>query len=503
MSVKQTEVKMRRTVLDNLDWGSDEFVESYANIKSKAKLPDKVTSKNVYKDVIHLAWPTFIEFMLASLTSMVDMMMVGNLGPAAISSVSLATQPKFILMTIFQSMATGSTALVARCRGANNQERANHFMRQSLMLTLILSSISTILGLIFIEPLIRLMGEAEPEVFADTVVYLRIQIYSLIPMALTFCTTAVLRGVGKTRASMVYNLVANAVNVVFNYLLIEGHFGFPRLEVAGASLATAIGQVVAFVIAMIVITRPKNYLRLRFTDSFKLDFSSLREIAKIGLPAMLENVVMRVGVIIFTRVVVGLGTVQFATHNVCMNINSMSFMTGNAFATAATSLMGQSLGKKRPDMGEVYVKYTRRLGLCFACLLMVLFAVFGGTVVSWYNNEPEIVETGRIIMLFVAFLQPFQNSQFITAGSLRGAGDTKSIARIILITTVGVRAGLAVLLVTVFDLGLYGGWTAIVLDQLLRSVLVIGRYNSGKWKKIRVNIHASSKAAVSGEKDNK
>ncbi len=499
-NVEKPAIKMRKTVLDGLDWGTDAFVESHSDKKTRAQLPDHVSSKSVYKDIINLAWPTFIELMLASLTSMVDMMMVGNLGASAISSVSMATQPKFILMTVFQSMCTGSTALVARCRGANDPERANHFMRQSLALTLFLASVSTVLGLVFIEPLIKIMGKAEPEVFAGTVSYLRIQIYSLIPMALTFCITAVLRGVGKTRASMVYNLIANVVNVVFNYLLIEGHFGFPRMEVAGASLATAIGQVVAFVIAIIVITRPHNYLQIHLRDSFKPDIASLKEIAKIGFPAMLENVIMRVGVIIFTRTVVGLGTVKFATHNVCMNINSMSFMTGNAFANAATSLMGQSLGKKRPDMGEVYVKYTRRLGLCFAGLLIVLFSCFGGFIVSLYNDDPEIIETGRIIMLFVAFLQPFQNSQFITAGSLRGAGDTKSIAKIIMITTVGVRAGLALLLVNVLHLGLYGAWTAMVLDQLLRSVLVIHRYNSGKWKKIRVNIHASSKD-VSSEPD--
>lgn len=244
---------------------------------------------------------------------------------------------------------------------------------------------------------------------------------------------------------------------------------------------------------MIVITRPSSYLRIKLGDNFKPDIASLKEIAKIGLPAMLENVIMRVGVIIFTRVIVGLGTIEFATHNVCMNINSMSFMTGNAFANAATSLTGQSLGKKRPDMSEVYTKYTRNLGLCFAFLLMILFAVFGGFIVGLYNNDPQIVNTGRIIMLYVAFLQPFQNSQFITAGSLRGAGDTRSIAKIILVTTVGVRAGLAVLLVSVLHLGLYGAWAGIVLDQLLRSILVIRRYNSGKWKKIRVNINASSK----------
>ena len=120
---QQTEkqkANIRKTVLDGLEWGTDEFVEEHASKKTKATLPEGVHGGAVCKDIVHLAWPTFIELTLASLTSMVDMMMVGNLGPSAISSVSLAAQPKFILMTVFMSMCTGSTALVARCRGAND-----------------------------------------------------------------------------------------------------------------------------------------------------------------------------------------------------------------------------------------------------------------------------------------------------------------------------------------------------------------------------------------------
>jgi len=211
-------------------------------------------------------------------------------------------------------------------------------------------------------------------------------------------------------------------------------------------------------------------------------------VAKIGIPAMVENVIMRVAIIIYTRTVTSLGETAYATHNVCMNIQALSFMTGQAFATSATSLMGQSLGRRRPDMGEIYAKYTRRMGLVVSLLLALVFFFFGAPIIRLYTDSAAVVETGKYILMFVAFMQPFQSSQFIIAGGLRGAGDTRSIAIIVTLTTLGVRTGFAVLAVNVFQWGLYGAWAALVADQLLRSLLVLMRFNSGKWKTIKVKI---------------
>ena len=475
--------------LEAVEIGSDEFLKEYSTKRSKtAPIPEGVTSKGGYRDIVRIAWPTLIELTLAQLTSMFDLMMVGNLGQTAIASVSLATQPKFILLTVFMSMNVGATALVARCKGAGQQERANYFMRQAMVFNLFFAVISTVIGLLFTRQLVGIMNPPTEATWAGGTEYLRIQLYCLIPLALTFTITAVLRGVGNTKTAMIYNLVANVVNVIGNYLLIEGHFGFPAMGVAGASLATIIGQFVAFVIAAVVILRPGQYLRLRFRDGFKPDFGAIGEIAKIGIPAMIENVIMRVAIIIYTRQVAGLGETDYATHNICMNIQALSFMTGQAFATSATSLMGQSLGRRRPDMGEVYTSRCRRMGLVVAMLLALLFFFFGQQIVKLYNDEPDIVQSGGRILMFVAFMQPFQSSQFIIAGGLRGAGDTRSIAIIVMVTTLGVRAGLATLTISVLHWGLYGAWIALVADQLLRSLLVLMRYNSGKWKTIKVKI---------------
>jgi len=226
-------------------------------------------------------------------------------------------------------------------------------------------------------------------------------------------------------------------------------------------------------------------LKLELKQGFKPHGQTLKNMLQIGFPAMVEQLLMRAGIIIFTKTVASLGTVAYATHQVCMNIQALSFMTGQAFAVSATSLVGQSLGRKRTDMAQAYCSKSRSVGFVCAMGMLLLFAFFGGDIVSLYNSDAQIIESGAKIMLFVAFMQPFQSSQFITAGGLRGAGDTKSTAKIIFVTVLLVRPALAILFVNI-GFGLYGAWMAFAADQLLRSALVLRRYYSGKWKLIKV-----------------
>ncbi|MBP3462004.1 MAG: MATE family efflux transporter [Tyzzerella sp.] len=479
-----------QTTLDRLPYGDENLTD---DLKVTKKLPADVKSKELYRDIIRIAWPSFVELLLTQLTSMVDLMMVGSMGgkahpeigTQALAAVGLTTQPKFLLMAAFVAMNTGVTALVARNKGTNDSKQANLVVRQGLLFSFCATIILSILGFIFAKPMVIFMGSTEAIVTKWATQYLQIQMIGFLSFALTSTVTASLRAVGDSKTCMIYNLIANVVNVIFNWLLIYGNLGFPELGVAGASLATVLGQVVAFIIAFIVIIRGNGFLKLEFKLGFKPDKVVLGNMVNIGLPAMVEQLLMRAGMIIFAKTVASLGTTAYATHQVCMNIQALSFMTGQAFAVSATTMMGQSLGKRRTDMAQAYCSRTRKVGLVFSLLLAVVFILFGGEIVGLYNSDPEIIRIGGQIMLFVAFLQPFQSSQFIIAGGLRGAGDTKATAIFTFITVLLVRPIVAIILVK-FGLGLYGAWAAMATDQILRSALVLYRYNSGKWKLIKL-----------------
>ena len=483
-----------QTTLDRLPYGDEQLT---GDLKVTKAIPEGVKARELFQDIVRIAWPSFVELLLTQLASMVDLMMVGSMGGEAhpeigvqaLSAVGLTTQPKFLLMGAFVAMNTGVTALVARYKGQDDKEKANLVVRQGLMLTFCLTLILSILGTVFARPMVIFMGSTEEQVTIWATQYLQIQMIGFMTMALTSTVTAALRAVGDSKTCMIYNLIANLVNVVFNWLLIYGNLGFPALGVAGASLATVLGQFVAFVIALTVLLRGNGFLKLELKLGFKPDNLVLGNVVNIGIPAMIEQLLMRAGMIIFAKTVASLGTTAFATHNVCMNIQALSFMTGQAFAVSATTLMGQSLGKRRTDMAQAYCSRTRSVGFAFSILLAVVFVFFGGTIVSFYNSDPEIIRMGGRIMLFVAFLQPFQSSQFIIAGALRGAGDTKATAMFTFITVLLVRPIVAIILVKI-GFGLYGAWLAMACDQILRSALVLGRYSSGRWKLIKLKNNA-------------
>ena len=479
-----------QTTLDRLPYGETEVS---GELKVTSKLPEGVQSKELYQDIIRIAWPSFVELLLTQLASMVDLMMVGSMGGAdnptigtqALAAVGLTTQPKFLLMAAFVAMNTGVTALVARNKGNNDKEQANLVVRQGLLFTFCATVILSILGVIFARPMVVFMGSTEEIVTRWATQYLQIQMIGFLTMALTSTITASLRAVGDSKTCMIYNLIANLVNVCFNWLLIYGNLGFPALGVAGASLATVLGQLVAFIMAVTVLLRGNGFLKLELKKGFRPDRRVLENMLGIGLPAMVEQLLMRAGMIIFAKTVATLGTTAYATHQVCMNIQALSFMTGQAFAVSATTLMGQSLGKRRTDMAQAYCSRTRTVGFTFSLVLAAVFVFFGGTIVGLYNSDPEIIRMGGRIMLIVAFLQPFQSSQFIIAGGLRGAGDTRTTAIITFITVLLVRPITAIVLVSL-GMGLYGAWFAMAADQVLRSALVLARYQSGKWKNIKL-----------------
>ncbi len=503
MGTKQKlEGKTVYTALDDLPYGAEDDPRATGRVR-KIQIPEGITRGRLYRDVTLIALPSLVELILTQLTSMADQIMVGHLpgqeGINALAAVGLAAQPKFLLMTMIQALNVGATAMIARFRGQQNREKANLVFKHAILLNLGMSVLFMCLGLGFCEPLIRFMGGAgiSEETLMQGVSYLNIQLYGFVPLCLGITVTAALRGIGDTTTPMVYNTVANVVNLFFNYVMIYGHFGVPKMGVAGASLATVIGQTVAFFIAMAVAFGKKHYVYLRFRERFRFDRELMGRVVSIGLPSMVEQLLMRLGVIIYTRQVTGLGDTIYAAHQICMSIQALTFMMGQAFASAATTLIGQSLGKRRYDMAAVYMRMSRNLGIASSLVLMCLMVFLNEEIIGLYKNAPEIIALGAPILILLAGSQPFQADQFIVSGGLRGAGDTRYAAVVTAVTVLGLRTVLCFGLIRFFNLGLWGAWIALVADQCTRTLLMALRYRSGKWKQIgaRHTIHAGAAQA--------
>lgn len=323
-------------------------------LKPEQILGDIPTTKEVYKTSFNISWPCALETVLVSLVGSIDIMMVGGLGAHAIAAVGLTNQPKFILLAMIFSLNVGVTAIVARRKGEQDYYGANSCLRQSIMLSLTISLIMAFLGYFFAYEILEFAGAGD-DVILESVAYYKILMVSIVFTALSLTINAAQRGVGNTRISMKTNITANIFNLIFNYLLINGIWIFPRLEVRGAAIATTIGSIVGCLMSIFSLYHNTNFLEMKAKVNWKFDKKTMRAFLNISGSSVVEQVFMRIGFFSFAKIVAALGTIAFATHQICMNIINLSFCFGDGLGVAASSLVGQNLGAKRPDKAIIYL----------------------------------------------------------------------------------------------------------------------------------------------------
>lgn len=447
------------------------------------------------RTVLTIAAPAVVELVLTSATSLADTVMVGKLGAFAISSVGLTTQPRFIMLATFIALNVGTTALVARFKGQGNKSDAEAVTTQAIILAFFMALILTIPGVLFARQAVLFMG-AGPDTVDAAAGYFRILMFGFVPTVLPIAISALLRGVGDTKISMRYNLTANLANIVFNYLLIYGKFGFPKLGVAGAAIATVLGNTLACGMAFrAILGRPfrqpgkaaSEFIELHFTRrNCAPNLPMLKRIFRIGLPSAAEQLALRVGLLIYTITITALGTDVFAAHQITLTILNLSFVNGQAFGIAATSLTGQALGRGDLEGAKTASAACQKIGAIISTAMGLLMFLFRKPLVMLFTTQPSIVALGASVMILAALIQPFQSSFQIYAGALRGAGDSLYPAISLAVGILGIRPSLSLLLVHVWQFGLFGAWLALAFDQMVRFALIAARYRKGKWVHIKV-----------------
>lgn len=442
-------------------------------------------------EVVNIAWPVFVELLLGSLFGMIDMMMLGrmsdnSLAAASVAAVGMTNQPLFIGLSLIQALNVGGTAMVARYLGAGKQDRIETTLKHTMLLSLVMLAIPlSILGIIFTDNIMRFMG-AQADTLQAGRSYFKIIMVGFIFQAFNMSISAVLRGIGETKTPMRINLKVNFLNVIGNALLIYGLLGFPELGVTGAAISTAASQVIASVLLFRYIAKGKCIIRLNLRKPFKFNKDIIYNLVKIGIPASLEQIFLRIGVLMFVKIVAGLGTVIYAAHQIALSILGLSFQPGQAFGIAASSLVGRALGAKKPSDAEAYAKETRKIGSAIATLMAVIMFFFGAQIVGLYTKDPEIIRNSSTALKIIAIVQPFQSSQFILAGGLRGAGDTFWPLVGTFCGVMLARVVLAYIFVSVLGYGLTGAWMAVLVDQFIRWLFVYIRFKTGKWKYIKI-----------------
>ncbi|MFQ3661800.1 MAG: MATE family efflux transporter [Chloroflexaceae bacterium] len=449
---------------------------------------------SVRRRMFILALPAVGEQLLNTLVGLADVFLVGNLAPAtsealgyhsatALTAAGLGNQFTWLVMVLFMAVGIGATALVARAVGARDRASLARIVRQTVLTGALAGALATALGWLVAEPFLAVLN-APLETRAISAAYIRITAVTFLPTALLLAITASLRGAGDTRTPLLLMLVVNAVNIAVTWLLVNGQLGLPALGVTGAAIGTALARGLGGIAAVGLMLR--GHAGLRLILDWRPDPDMLRRLVRIGLPTAGEQFVFQAALLIFVRFVTNLGTTAYAAHNITITIESVSFLPGMGYAAATGALVGQALGARRPDEAERSACEGLFQGGLMMGILGGFMVLFPARLVSLFTSDPMVIAAATPPLRAAGLVQPALAVSFILLGALRGAGDTRWPLFSRLLTTWVVRLPLTVVVVGWLGGGLPGVWLAMCTDFTLQALMVLWRFNSGKWQKIDV-----------------
>ena len=449
-----------------------------------SRLPEEEQHK-AYRTAWALSWPAGVEGLLYGLTSFIDLAVVSLLGTAGMNAVSIAYQPRTLLVCIVFSLNVGILAVAARYRGENNRDAANRCLKEALVLSAVISAIPLGLAYIFMRPFMLISG-ALPDFLDLAVQYFRHSIPGLYLYCLSTTICAVQRGVGNSRVSLVSNLVGNAVRVIASYALIRGLPGLPPMGILGAAAGSNIGYIVTILIALQSILTKKSYVYLGYRSPDNQEdrkrMNSL--IFRIGSSGLAEQLSYRVGMLIFVRLISILGMAEFNSYVICNGFMGVAYEICAKFGEASAALSGQAIGARRKDMAIVYTDIVQKFGFAVSLLFAFACIFLKYPLINIYTKDPEVIELTARLMYICAFICLLQSVQLIVAGTLRGAGDTRYVAVWTLIITAFLRPLATYFLIYSAGMGVYGAWAAMIMDQGLRYLLFRRRFIHGRWMEV-------------------
>jgi len=447
-------------------------------------LQTRLTEGTTLHRVLTLAWPSVMEQSLVTLIGLVDAYIVGHLGAAALAGVGLGGQVLNLTAALFGAVGVGATALIARSIGAQEPEEANRLARQAFVLALVVGLLAAAIAFVFAVPIMRGFGAA-PDVIVAGSAWLRVVAPSFALLGVLLVGTASLRGAGDTRTPLAVMIAVNVVNVVVALTFTRGLLGMPKLGVVGSGLGAMSGQIIGGATVIFLLARGRGQLKLGWRLP-RPDFDRLRRILNIGLPAGAEQVLLQVALVNLAVVIAGFGTAAYAAHQVGLRISALSFLPGWGFSVAATTLVGQELGARRPERARRATYVSFWLALIVMSGMGLFLLLFDAPILRLFTDDAAVIREGVVVIRTCALIQPVMAASFVFSGGLRGAGDTRTTMLITVGSIWALRLVAAYVLGSLLGLGLLGAWLGVGVDFSFRALLFWLRFRGGKWAALRV-----------------
>lgn len=428
-----------------------------------------------------LAYPVIIGLVGHTLVQFVDNAMVGRLGTAEIAAISLGNSFVFLAMSIGIGFSTAITPLIAESNAQRNFIKSKSILENSVTICLILGIFLTV-GVLALKPLLNSMGQS-PNVIKLANPYINWVALSLIPLVLFQSFKQFTDGLSLTKISMISTIIANIINVLLNYILIYGKFGFPKLELVGAGIGTFISRIFMVLIIIYLIKNSGNLQK--YFENFKLlKFTKaiMSKIFNLGYPSALQ-VLFEVGFFISGIWVCGIiGTNEQAANQIALNLSTITFMVALGLSVTATIRVGNQKGIN--DFLNL-----KRIAISIFLMVILIEIVFALVFISLSDLLPwlylenvtkeDIIETANIsskLLLIVALLQIFDGIQIVAQGALRGIQDVKIPSIISFLSYIIIGLPVMVYLALFTDLDVVGVWIGFLIGLISASIFLSMRF---------------------------
>ncbi len=438
-----------------------------------------------------LSVPAVLEQLLVTATSYVDTTMVGSLGAAATAAISVTSSCNWLINGVIMALGVGYSVRVAYYIGAQHREQVGVVLIQAVLGSLLMGGAAMAVGIPLSRVLPRWMG-AQPEIRADAAMYMLILMAVLPFRTFHAVFSAVLRCMGDTKTPMGVNTLVNVLNVVLNYFLIYETrpimllgrtVTMPGLGmgVTGAALATAISISLGAVWLTLAAVVGKKEYRPHWRGHCRLDLHLQREALKIAVPVALERITISTGQIVMTRMVSILGTVALAANYVAVTAEQICYMPAYGIASAATALVGQSMGAADYRAAKRFGRITGAIGMGLTAFLAVAMFLCADLLGEVFSSDPEVAELSAQMLRIVSVAEPLFSLSTVMSGALRGVGEAKYPFYVGVVCMLGVRICLASIMIFGLHMGLAAVWIAMAVDLNLRGILNFTRFQKGRW----------------------
>jgi len=443
------------------------------------------TKGSIKLAILLLAVPMILELSLESVFALVDMFFVGKLGQNAIAVVGYTESMITMVYSLSIGLSTAATAIIARRVGEKEMSGASKAAIQALLISLFISAIISIFGVIYAEKMLAFMG-ATPEVIAEGLTFTKIMFGFNIVIVMLFLINGIFRGAGNAALAMKSLWIASIFNIILDPLLIYGIGSWQGWGLEGAAIATCIGRGTGVVYQMYHLFYGSGLIKIKWSDVFP-DFTIIKSMVSLAWPATFQFIIASGSWIVLTRLVADAGgTEASAGYQIAIRNIVFFILPAWGLSNAAATLVGQNLGAGQPQRAEKSVILATKYNAIFMTMVSLIFIFLSPQIISFFTDQDEVKKIGINALQIIGSGFIFYGIGMVMIQSLNGAGDTRTPTWINFVGFWLFQIPLAYYFVTFTDWGLNALFVAIPIAETSIAVMAFIIFRQGTWKKVKV-----------------